>query len=640
MDNNIYSSESFETAYTYKGTDLGASRTAEKTFFRVWAPTASAVSVNLYESGDGDTFTEQLPMTADINGTWTAEKSADLNGVYYTYSVIVNGQTKETCDPYARAVGVNGARAMVIDLSFTNPEGWEKDCNPNPNLTCNDIIIYELHIRDLSSDSSSGITNTGKFLSLTETGTTTSGGIPTGIDHIKSLGITHLHLLPIYDFGSVDETKPAQFNWGYDPVNYNVPEGSYSTDPYHGEVRVREMKQMVQSLHQNGISVVMDVVYNHVHSAGDFCFNRIVPGYFSRTDAHGVYSNGSGCGNDTASERSMVRKYIVDSVKYWAEEYHIDGFRFDLAGLLDVDTVNEIVQQVHKTRPDVIFYGEGWAMPTNVTKPDTLMATQANSRLTPDFAYFNDAIRDALKGSVFDKGTGFVSGAVGQADTIRAAFMGMTSWCATPAQTVNYASCHDNNTLFDRITLSVPAASRKDIIRMNNLAAAIYLTAEGIPFIHAGEEMLRTKPNADGTFNENSYNAPDEVNSLKWYTLEQEEYRNVYEYYKGLIRFRKAHPALRLANAGDVKANVTPVILPDDNVVAFRINGGVNGETAKELFLIFNPTDKAVEVDLPEGRWNVCINGDTAGTKPLAVITSGKATAAPISATVLVRGKL
>ena len=640
MGKNIYSSDSFETTYTYTGADLGASRTAEKTVFRVWAPTASAVSVNLYESGDGDTFTEQLPMTADINGTWTAEKPADLKVTYYTYSVTVNGQTKETCDPYARAVGVNGARAMVIDLSSTNPEGWETDRNPNADLTYNDIIIYELHIRDLSSDSSSGIANTGKFLSLTETGTTTPGGIPTGIDHIKSLGITHLHLLPVYDFGSVDETKPAQFNWGYDPVNYNVPEGSYSTDPYHGEVRVREMKQMVQSLHKNGISVVMDVVYNHVYSAEDFCFNRIVPGYFSRTDRSGNYSNGSGCGNDTASERSMVRKYIVDSVKYWAEEYHIDGFRFDLAGLLDVDTVNEIVKQVHKTRPDVIFYGEGWAMPTNATKPDTLMATQLNSHLTPDFAYFNDTIRDALKGSVFDKGTGFVSGAAGQADTIRTAFMGMTSWCTTPSQTVNYASCHDNNTLFDRITLSVPAASRKDMIRMNNLAAAIYLTAEGIPFIHAGEEMLRTKPNADGTLNENSYNAPDEVNSLKWRTLAQEEYRNVYEYYKGLIRFRKAHPALRLTSAEDVKANVTPVSLPDDNAVAFRINGGVNGETAKELFLIFNPTDKAIEVNLPKGRWNVCINADTAGTKPLAVITKGKATAEPVSAMVLVKGKI
>ena len=641
---NIYSTESFEADYTYTGDDLGATWTAEKTTFRVWAPTASAVSVNLYESGTAGTndLIEQLTMTADVNGTWVAEKSGDLNGTYYTYSVTVGGQENEACDPYARTTGVNGNRAMVIDLASTNPDGWENDSNPNADLTYNDAIIYELHVRDISSDSSSGITNTGKFLGLTETGTTTSGGIPTGIDHIKDLGITHLHLLPIYDYGSVDESKldTAQFNWGYDPVNYNVPEGSYSTDPYNGEVRVSEMKQMVQSLHNNGISVVMDVVYNHVYNAGEFCFNRIVPGYFSRIDDFGIYSNGSGCGNDTASERSMVRKYIVDSVKYWADEYHIDGFRFDLVGLLDVETVNQIVEEVHKDHPSVIFYGEGWSMTTNVTKPGTTMATQTNSAQTPGFAYFSDTIRDALKGSVFDKNPGYVSGNYGQASIIQMVFKGLSSWCTTPAQTVNYASCHDNNTLVDRITLSVPDASREDIIKMNNLAAAIYLTAEGIPFMQAGEEMLRTKPNSDGTLNENSYNASDEVNSIKWDTLEDEEYRNVYEYYKGLIEFRKAHPALRLTNAEDVKANVTSISGLDNHVIAFDIKGGVNGETADELYIIFNPNNEAQEIELPEGTWNVCINGETAGTKSLAAITDGKADVDPISAMVLVKGEL
>ena len=641
---NIYSTESFEADYTYTGDDLGANWTVEKTTFRVWAPTASAVAVNLYESGTAGTndLIEQLPMTRDVNGTWVAEKSGDLNGTYYTYSVTVSGQENEACDPYARTTGVNGARAMVIDLASTNPEGWEKDGNPNADLTYNDAIIYELHVRDISSDSSSGITNTGKFLGLTETGTTTAGGIPTGIDHIKDLGITHLHLLPIYDYGSVDETKldTAQFNWGYDPVNYNVPEGSYSTDPYNGEVRVSEMKQMVQALHNNGISVVMDVVYNHVYNAGEFCFNKIVPGYFSRIDDYGIYSNGSGCGNDTASERSMVRKYIVDSVKYWADEYHIDGFRFDLVGLLDVETINQIVEEVHKDHPSVIFYGEGWTMTTNVTKPGVTMATQTNSAQIPGFAYFSDNIRDALKGSVFDKNPGYVSGNYGQASIIQMAFKGLASWCTTPAQTINYASCHDNNTLIDRITLSVPDASREDIIKMNNLAAAIYLTAEGIPFMQAGEEMLRTKPNADGTLNENSYNASDEVNSIKWDTLEDEEYRNVYEYYKGLIQFRKAHPALRLTNAEDVKANVTSISGLDNHVVAFDIKGGVNGETAEELYIIFNPNNEEQEIELPEGTWNVCINGGTAGTKSLATITDGKAAVDPISAMVLVKGEL
>ena len=641
---NSYSTAGFEAAYTYTGDDLGASWTAEKTAFRVWAPIAAAVAVNLYRSGNAGTndLIAQLPMTPDANGTWVTEKTGDLKGVYYTYSVTVNGQTQEACDPYARTTGVNGDRAMIIDLTSTNPEGWDTDRNPNADLSYTDMIVYELHIRDLSSDPSSGITNAGKFLGLTEEGTTTPKGIPTGIDHIKSLGITHLHLLPIFDFGSVDESKPyqQQYNWGYDPVNYNVPEGSYSTDPYHGEVRVRELKQTVQSLHRNGISVVMDVVYNHVHNAEDFCFNRIVPDYFSRTDDCGIYSSGSGCGNDTATERSMVRKYIVDSVKYWVSEYHIDGFRFDLAGLLDIDTVNEIVREVHRTRPDVIFYGEGWTMFSNVTKPNILMATQANSAKTPAFAYFNDTFRDTLKGSVFDSGKGFVSGAAGQADIICTLFKGAASWCSSPAQTVNYASCHDNNTLFDRIALSVPAATREDIIRMNKLAAAIYMTAEGIPFMQAGEEMLRTKPNPDGSFNGNSYNAPDEVNSLKWDTLEKEEYRKVCEYYRGLIEFRKAHPALRLSNACDVKANVTSVRGLAYNVAAFRIKGGVNGETAEELFLIFNPNNKAQEIKLPKGTWTVFINGEKAGTKPINLITNSKAIAEPISAMVLAKGEV
>ena len=637
---NIYSTESFEAEYTYAGNDLGATWTKEKTTFRVWAPTASEVLVNLYAGGTqgDDDLIAQLPMTPDVNGTWVAEKEGDLNGTYYTYTVTAGGQTREACDPYARTTGVNGNRAMVIDLASTNPEGWDSDANPNAGLTYNDAIIYELHVRDLSADKSAGISNVGKFLGLTETGTKTPGGIPTGLDHIKDLGVTHLHLLPVYDFGSVDESRlgEAQFNWGYDPVNYNVPEGSYSTDPFNGEVRVKEMKQMVRALHENGISVVMDVVYNHVYSAEKFCFNQIVPGYFSRINENGTYSNGSGCGNYTASERSMVRKYIVDSVKYWADEYHIDGFRFDLVGLLDVETINQIVEEVHKDHPDVIFYGEGWSMSTTVTKNNVQLATQTNSTRTPGFAFFSDTIRDALKGSVFNKGTGFVSGAPNLESTIQQTFMSVSTWSTNPAQTVNYASCHDNNTLFDRITLSVPNASRADIIRMNNLAAAIYLTAQGIPFMQAGEEMLRTKPNADGTLNENSYNASDAVNSLKWSTLEDAEYWNVYEYYKGLIAFRKAHAALRLTNAADVQANVTALSGLPAQVVAFQIGGGVNGETSEGMFVIFNASAEPQEITLPEGAWDVCVNAEKAGTEALATI-SGKATVEPISAMVLVK---
>ena len=357
-------------------------------------------------------------------------------------------------------------------------------------------------MRDLSSDESSGIQNTGKFLGLTETGTTTASGIPTGLDHMKDLGITHVHLLPIYDYASVDETQSGkpQFNWGYDPENYNVPEGSYSTDPYNGAVRVAEMKQMVKVLHDNQISVIMDVVYNHVYNASDFCVNQIVPGYFSRVNEDGTYSNGSDCGNDTASERSMVRKYIVDSVKYWADEYHIDGFRFDLVGLIDTETINEVVTEVHKTHPDVIFYGEGWTMDTAVTKDGYKMTTQPNSTDVPGFAFFSDTLRDALKGHVFyTTRKGYVSGAADLADTVKGCFLGQAGdWCTTPAQSINYASCHDNMTLLDRITRSTPGVSEEDRIRMNNLSAAIYMTAQGIPFLQAGEEMLRTKIDASG----------------------------------------------------------------------------------------------------------------------------------------------
>lgn len=641
---NIYSTESFEEEYTYTGTDLGATWSSEKTSFRVWAPTAEAVKVNLYASGtEGtDDLLEEIPMQADVNGTWIAQKEGDANGVYYTYTVTINGEETEACDPYARTTGVNGKRAMIIDLAYTNPQGWESDANPHAGENITDAVIYELHVRDLSSDESAGIQNIGKFLGVIETGTTTESGIPTGLDHIKDLGITHLHLLPSYDYGSIDETEldDAKFNWGYDPVNYNVPEGSYSTDPYHGEVRVKEMKQMVQGLHENGISVVMDVVYNHVYNASEFCFNKIVPGYFSRIDEEGKYSNGSGCGNDTASERAMVHKYIVDSVKYWAEEYHIDGFRFDLVGLIDTETINEIVAEVHKDYPDVIFYGEGWTMDTSVTKDGYLMATQLNSEETPDFAYFNDTLRDGLKGNVFENSqTGYVSGAEGLEETITQCFLGAADWCPSPSQTVNYASCHDNLTLMDRLSRSALNATREEKIRMNNLSAAIYITAQGIPFMQAGEEMLRTKLKGSGEFDENSYSSPDSVNSLKWDTLNEEEYQNTYNYYKGLIAFRSAHPALRMMTAEDVAANITPIEGLEANVTAFEIKGGANGDSADGMFIIFNPNRTQTQVTLPEGVWDVYINGEKAGTEVLETITEGTATVVPISAMVLIKGE-
>lgn len=642
---SVFSTPEFEENFTYNGDDLGFTYTSSKTSFRVWAPTASAVKVNLYESGTAgtDDLIEAIDMTADVNGTWIAEKEGDLNGKYYTYTVTIGDTVNEdVVDPYARSTGLNGARGMVLDLSKTNPDGWNTDKDPNAGKTINDAIIYELHIRDLSMDENSGIENKGKYLGLTETGTKTPSGISTGLDHIKELGITHLHILPMYDFGSVDESKTDVFNWGYDPQNYNVPEGSYSTDPTNGEVRVKEAKQMVKALHDNGISVVMDVVYNHVYSASDFCFNKIVPMYFSRIDENGNFSNASGCGNDTASERSMVKKYIVDSVNYWADEYHIDGFRFDLVGLIDVDTINEIVETVHKKHPNVIFYGEGWTMSTVLTKSGYTLATQTNSTKTPDFAYFSDTIRDGIKGNVFNSDQpGFVSGLAGEESKIQQCFMGLAGdWCKTPAQSINYASCHDNNTLIDRIELSTPDATREERVKMNNLSAAIYMTSEGVPFMMSGEEMLRSKVKADGTFDENSYNndSGDFVNALKWATLDEEEVMNTFEYYKGLIAFRKAHPALRLNNADDVKANVSAVEGTPANTVAMKINGGVNGEESDMIYVIFNANKEAVEFSIPEGEWNVCIEGNKAGTSSLRTVSDGKVTVEGISALVMTLG--
>ena len=436
----------------------------------------------------------------------------------------------------------------------------------------------------------------------------------------------------------MDETRleDNQFNWGYDPVNYNVPEGSYSTDPYKGEVRVKEMKQMIKGLHDNGISVIMDVVYNHVYDAGSFCFNRIVPQYFSRVSAAGYYSNGSMCGNDTASERSMVKKFIVDSVKYWADEYHIDGFRFDLAGLIDVETINAVIEEVHKSHPNVIFYGEGWNMQTKVTKEGYEMATQKNSRLTPEFSYFNDTIRDSIRGSNSNNNkTGYAAGAGGFASDIKKCFMGAVTWCKNPSQTVNYASCHDGLTLFHRLTLTTPKATREDRIRMNNLAAAIYMTSQGVPFIHAGEEMLRTKPLEDGGFEHNSYKSPDSVNSLKWNDLNDEAYRDVVAYYQGLVAFRKAHPALRMMTAGEVAEHIVSLSDLDFNVNALHITAGANGEE-NDLVVIFNPNAQETTVTLPEGQWTIYINGQDAGTTPLGIAENTVAVE-PISAMVLVK---
>ena len=633
----IYNSADFEKAYTYTGTDLGATWTHSQTTFRLWAPTAASVMVCLYESGNPDEndLMETLSMTRDVQGTWIASKSCDLNGIYYTYLVNVDGQDVEACDPYARTTGINGHRAMIMDLSAANPESWDLDKDPNFDKPITDSVIYELHVRDLSMNGHSGIQNKGKFLGLAESGTKNPDGLSTGLDYIKNLGVTHIHLLPIYDYGFTDESLPLpQYNWGYDPVNFNVPEGSFSTYPYHGEVRVRELKQLVKTLHDNGLSIVMDVVYNHVYDGPEFCFNKIVPGYFSRINADGVWSNGSVCGNDTASERNMVRKYIVDSVCYWADEYHIDGFRFDLVGLIDVQTMNEITTEVHKIHPNVIFYGEGWDMPTNLTKPDVELAIQPNSTKMPAFSFFNDTIRDLLRGKIQNHtAPGYINGLPTSKEILNACFMGMPTWAAEPYQCINYVSCHDNHTLFDRIALTAPNASESDRIRMNRLAAAFSILSQGVPFFHAGEEMLRTKPDGNDGFDENSYRSADEVNAIRWENLSKPDHRKTIDYYRGLIAFRKAHSALRSQYRKDVFNSVQMIPFRNQHVVLFRVQ-----DEEKEIFLIFNASSEAVSVNLPAGSWDLMIHDDIAGTNSLAQ-KEGTVEVAPISATVLTRAK-
>ena len=638
---DYYATEEFESLYTYEGDDLGMTYTKENTKLRVWSPLAQSVSVNLYSKGsraEQETADQVVEMTKDVNGTWVVTLDGDKNGTYYTYTVVTDTETVEACDPYARTTGVNGDRAMIIDLDATDPEGWDTDKNPNADLAYTDAIIYELHVRDASIHESSGVKDElkGKFLALIESGTKTAGGVPTVLDHMKDLGVTHIHLLPSYDFATVDESKldddsVSHFNWGYDPKNYNVPEGSYSTDPYNGEVRVKEFKQTIKGLHDNGLSVIMDVVYNHVYDTNKFCFNDIVNGYFSRPG-----SNGSGCGNDTASERSMVSKYIVDSVNYWADEYHVDGFRFDLVGLIDIDTINELVATVSEKHPGTIFYGEGWTMTTTPTKSGTTLATQQNSSKTPGFAYFSDTIRNALKGGTYGGvSKGFISGASSNTAELFACFKGMPSWCGTPTQSINYISCHDNNTLYDHITMVTNDATPEQRVAMNKLGAAFYMTAQGIPFFQAGEEFLRSKPDGKGGYDENSYSSGDEVNALVWSDLENAGYADVYNYYKGLIAFRKEHPVLRMTMASDVNSNLFQIMGLEPNVVGYEIKANaVEGDN--NIVAIFNANKEATTVTLPEGEWTVYVNAVAAGTTPLAK-ASGTVSVDALSSMILVQ---
>lgn len=629
----------------YTGNDLGAVYSPKMTRFKVWAPEAESVKLNLYKQGEGDNLIDQHIMKKSANGTYVFEKQGDCNGIYYTYTVVNHGEEQEAVDPYTKAAGVNGQRGMVINLAKTNPQGFEMDGYRNPEHIT-DAIIYEGSVRDFTMDESSGVFHNGKFLGLTEANTTNHFGEATALDYISGLGVTHVQILPAFDFETVDEkNQKAQYNWGYDLDNYNVPEGSYAVSPYDGAVRIQEMKQMVLALHSRGIGVIMDVVFNHTYRRDDSNLQKIVPGYYYRSDETG-YTNGSGCGNEVASDRPMVQKLIVDSLIYWAKEYHIDGFRFDLMGVLDIDTMNVIAERLKEIRPDIYLYGEGWnGGPSSLAEEKR--AFKASAKKMPGIGMFNDDIRDTIKGSVFyDDHLGFVNGGAHLENALRYGITGAVAhpqvdydaygskpWAKEPGQSINYVSCHDNYTLWDKLSVSCPEASEEKKKAMNRLCVAIVFTSQGVPFIQAGEEFLRSKPLPEKKgFAENSYNMSDAVNSIKWDNIH--EYPDMIAYYKGLMALRKAHPVFRMQSEAEMTQNLCFLSDTPENVVAYLLKGKGADDTPENILVIFNGNDEEILYNLPEGKWKILVDDKTAGADGKKII-SAKADVEPLSALVL-----
>lgn len=591
-----------------------------ETKFTLWAPTAEEVRVLLYDSGNEGSAYQTLSLEMGEDGIWNTSIKEDLKGKFYTFNVKVNGKwLGDTPGIMAKAVGVNGKRAAVIDLRSTDPEGWANDVRPLLKDYA-DIIVYEMHHRDFSLDSVSGIRNKGKFLALTELGTTTSQGEKTGIDHLKELGVTHVHILPSYDYASVDESKPdkAQYNWGYDPQNYNVPDGSYSTDPYKPDVRIKEFKQMVQALHKAGIRVVLDVVYNHTFNTEESNFERTVPGYFYRQTKDGKPANGSGCGNETASDRAMMRKYMVESVLYWINEYHIDGFRFDLMGIHDIETMNEIRAAVDKIDPSIFIYGEGWAASAPQLDQEEL-AMKANIYKMPRIAAFSDEMRDGLRGGWDDDRKGaFLIGQTGHEMSIKFGLVGAVKhpqvindsvnyskepWALQPTQMISYVSCHDDMCLADRLKATMPDATDEERASLHKLAETFVFTSQGVPFIFAGDEMMRDKKGIH-----NSYNSPDSINTIDW--RNKTIHHDVFDYVRELIALRKNHPAFRMGDADKVRQYMEFLPVEGSNLVAFILKDNANGDSWKNIIVAFNSRKEPAKLSIPTGRYTiVCKDG-------------------------------
>lgn len=606
----------------------------EETEFTLWSPTADEVRLMLYDAGDGGHAYETVKMKPGENGTWTASVKKDLLGKFYAFNVKINDKWQgDTPGINARAVGVNGKRAAIIDWQATNPDGWDNDRRPTLHSPA-DMIIYEMHHRDFSVDSTSGVKNKGKYLALTEQGTTNSNKLPTGIDHLKELGITHVHLLPSYDYASIDETKLNEnnYNWGYDPLNYNVPDGSYSTDPYQPATRVKEFKQMVQSLHKAGIRVIMDVVYNHTYNTAESNFELTVPGYFYRQKEDGSLANGSGCGNETASERPMMRKFMIESVLYWMKEYHIDGFRFDLMGVHDIETMNEIRKAVSEVDPSVCIYGEGWAAEAPQYPADSL-AMKANIAQMPGVAVFSDELRDGLCGSVWEKKKGgFLAGVPGEEMSVKFGVVGAIehpqvrydsvnyskeAWAAQPTQMISYVSCHDGLCLVDRLKASMPNITPEQLVRLDKLAQTVVFTSQGIPFIYAGEEVMRDKKGVD-----NSYKSSDAVNAIDW--RRKTTHADVFTYYKRLIDLRRSHPAFRMGDAEMVRKHLEFLPVDGKNLVAFRLKDHANGDRWEEIIVAYNSRNALARLEVPVGKYTVVCKDGVIDTRGLGTQTGAE----------------
>ncbi|WP_159950408.1 type I pullulanase [Polaribacter septentrionalilitoris] len=590
----------------------------EATTFKIWSPTATAVKLNFYKTGDNSDVFETHVLQDDENGVWSKTIKRDLNGIYYTYQVYINDEwLAETPGIYAQAVGVNGNRAMVLDFEKTNPKGWKNDEYVSLKSP-NDAIIYELHIRDLTIQKEANSSYPGKYLGLVESGTKTNLNVSTAIDHIKEMGITHVHLLPTFDHYAIDETQldKPQFNWGYDPKNYNVPEGSFATNPFDAEVRIKEFKTMVKAFHEAGIGVILDVVYNHTGRTEHSNFNLENPKYYYRFKENGAYSDAAACGNETASERKMMRKFMIESVKYWTKEYHLDGFRFDLMGIHDIKTMNLLADEVKKINPNALIYGEGWTAGDSPL-PEPKRALKKHTLQMPQIAAFSDDIRDGIKGSVFDdKSTGFVSGAKDKEESIKFGIVGSINhpqiayknvnysnepWANQPWQAINYVSCHDNHTLFDKLKVSKPNASEIEIKAMHKLATAIVLTSQGTPFLHAGSEMMRTKSGEH-----NSYKSPDSINQIDW-SLKVNN-ADVVTYYQNLIKIRKQHPAFRMPTAKMIQENLV-FLTSEDGLVAYQLKNNANKDSWKDILIIFNAKTNSINYKL-EKTWHIAVLED------------------------------